>query len=205
MRLIGLAGVVLALGFSAGLPVAAIAENKPVNIGPGVMSVQIETGTGPVEISRIQDNQNRLSGDWARTSRPCPNFCVQPMIPAEGVTPIGEQEVIAMLQDPAAVVVDSRVAKWYYDGTIPGAEHIPFTEVADRLDELGCEIDFDGWICDGAKSVALFCNGPWCGQSPTAIRAMISVGYPADKIYYYRGGMQAWRMLGLTVIEPKDG
>ncbi|MCF6315576.1 MAG: rhodanese-like domain-containing protein [Marinosulfonomonas sp.] len=205
MRLIGLAGVVLALGFSAGLPAAAIAENKPVNIGPGVMSVQIETGTGPVEISRIQDNQNRLSGDWARTSRPCPNFCVQPMIPAEGVTPIGELEVIAMLQDPAAVVVDSRVAKWYYDGTIPGAEHIPFTEVADRLDELGCEIDFDGWICNDAKSVALFCNGPWCGQSPTAIRAMISVGYPADKIYYYRGGMQAWRMLGLTVIEPKDG
>lgn len=205
MRLIGLAGVVLALGFTAGFPAAAIAENKPVNIGPGVMSVQIETGAGPVEISRIQDNENRLSGDWTRTSRPCPNFCVQPMIPAEGVTPIGEQEVIAMLQDPDAVVVDSRVAKWYYDGTIPGAQHIPYTEVADRLDELGCEIDFDGWICDGAKSVALFCNGPWCGQSPTAIRAMISVGYPADKIYYYRGGMQVWRMLGLTVIEPKDG
>ena len=201
MRILTTMGMVLALG----LPVASYAENKPVNIGPGVMSVQIETGAGPVEISRIQDNENRLSGDWARTSRPCPNFCVQPMIPAEGVTPIGEQEVIAMLQDPDAVVVDSRVAKWYYDGTIPGATHIPYTEVVDRLDELGCEIDFDGWICDGAKPVALFCNGPWCGQSPTAIRAMINVGYPADKIYYYRGGMQVWRMLGLTVIEPKDG
>jgi len=201
MRILTTMGMVLALG----LPVASYAENKPVNIGPGVMSVQIETGAGPVEISRIQDNENRLSGDWARTSRPCPNFCVQPMIPAEGVTPIGEQEVIAMLQDPDAVVVDSRVAKWYYDGTIPGATHIPYIEVVDRLDELGCEIDFDGWICDGAKPVALFCNGPWCGQSPTAIRAMINVGYPADKIYYYRGGMQVWRMLGLTVIEPKDG
>ena len=201
MRILTTMGLVLALS----IPAVSYAENKPVNIGPGVMSVKIETGAGPVEISRIQDNENRLTGDWTRTSRPCPAFCVQPMIPAEGVTPIGEQEVIAMLQDPDAMVVDSRVAKWYYDGTIPGAEHIPFTEVADRLDELGCEIDFDGWICDGAKPVALFCNGPWCGQSPTAIRAMISVGYPADKIYYYRGGMQVWRMLGLTVIEPKDG
>lgn len=45
----------------------------------------------------------------------------------------------------------------------------------------------------------LFCNGPWCGQSPTAIRAMIGAGYPADRISYYRGGMQEWRLLGLTV------
>jgi len=201
MRFFTTMWLVLALG----VPAASYAENKPVNIGPDVMSVPIDTQAGVVEISRIQDNDNRLDGDWARTSRPCPNFCVQPMIPAKGVTPIGEQEVIAMLQDPDAVLVDSRVAKWYYDGTIPGAQHIPYTEVADRLDELGCEIDFDGWICDDAKPVALFCNGPWCGQSPTAIRAMIKVGYPADKIHYYRGGMQVWRMLGLTVIEPKDG
>lgn len=201
MRILTTMGLVLAMG----VPAVSYAENKPVNIGPDVMSVPIETQAGVVEISRIQDNENRIDGDWARTSRPCPNFCVQPMIPAKGVTPVGEQEVIAMLQDPDAVLVDSRVAKWYYNGTIPGAQHIPYTEVADRLDELGCEIDFDGWICDDAKPVALFCNGPWCGQSPTAIRAMIKAGYPADKIYYYRGGMQVWRMLGLTVIEPKDG
>ncbi|MDF1873231.1 MAG: rhodanese-like domain-containing protein, partial [Vannielia sp.] len=43
-------------------------------------------------------------------------------------------------------------------------------------------------------------NGPWCGQSPTAARRMIEAGYPADKIYYYRGGMQMWQMLGLTVV-----
>ena len=201
MRFVKLISVILALG----VPVSASAENKPVNISPGVMSVQINDGTDTIDISRIQDNENRLNGDWARTSRPCPNFCIQPMSPSEGVTTVGELEVIAILQDPEAVVIDSRVAKWYYNGTIPGALHIPYTEITDRLSELGCEPDFDGWVCDGAKTVALFCNGPWCGQSPTAIRAMIGAGYPADKIYYYRGGMQVWRMLGLTVIEPKDG
>jgi len=187
------------------IPIGAYADNKPVNITPDTNAFQIETEIGVVEISRIQDNENLLTGDWTRTSRPCPNFCVQPMAPASGVSTIGELEVIAMLQDSEAIVIDSRVAKWYRDGTIPGALHIPYTEVTDRLSELGCEPDFDGWICEDAKPVALFCNGPWCGQSPTAIRAMIKAGYPADKIYYYRGGIQVWRMLGLTVIEPKDG
>jgi rhodanese-related sulfurtransferase len=97
--------------------------------------------------------------------------------------------------------VDGRVRKDFEGGAIPGAVNIPYTEAADRLGELGCEPDFDGWICDGpeVKSVALYCNGPWCGQSPTAARRMIEAGYPAEKIYYYRGGMQVWRMLGLTV------
>ncbi len=185
-------------------PFPAYGENKPVNIRPGLLSVTVETETGPVEIRRIQDNENRLTGDWAKTSRPCPNFCIQPMNPAPGVTTIGELELIDMLKDPEAIVIDSRVYKWYKDGTIPGSVHIPYTEVADRLDELGCEPDFDGWICEEARPVALFCNGPWCGQSPTAIRAMIDAGYPAGKISYYRGGMNVWRLLGLSVIVPKD-
>jgi len=67
------------------------------------------------------------------------------------------------------------------------------------LGQLGCEPDFEGWDCAGAKQVALFCNGIWCGQSPTAIRNMVEAGFPADKISYYRGGMQVWRLLGLTV------
>lgn len=176
----------------------------PVNISPDVFSVTVTTDTGTAEISRIQDNENHVTGEWARTSRPCPNFCIQPMIPAEGVTTVGELEVLAALQDPDAVVVDSRVLADYRGGTIPGAVHIPYTQMADRLDELGCEVDFDGFVCDQARPVLLFCNGPWCGQSPTAIRRMIEAGYPAEQISYYRGGMQVWRMLGLTVTAPVE-
>lgn len=177
----------------------AVAQ-EAVNIQRDVMAVSVQTTNGQVEISRIQDNANLIDEDWARTSRPCPAFCIQPMSPAEGVTTIGELEILGMLQDADAIVVDSRTSKWFYGGTIPGAVSIPFTEAADRLNELGCEIDFDGWDCEGAKPVALFCNGMWCGQSPTAIRRMIEAGYPAEKIFYYRGGMQVWRMLGLTVV-----
>ncbi|MEZ5751636.1 MAG: rhodanese-like domain-containing protein [Paracoccaceae bacterium] len=187
---------------TAAIFAAGTARGEPVNITPGVMSITVPTDAGPAEISRIQDNAHEVTGEWARTSRPCPNFCIQPMSPAEGVTTVGELELIAALQDPNAIVVDSRVRADYMGGTIPGAVHIPYTEMADRLDEIGCEIGFDGFECENARPVTLFCNGPWCGQSPTAIRRMIEAGFPADHISYYRGGMQVWRMLGLSVIVP---
>jgi len=187
-------------GFLAALVLALPAfANEPVGIRRDVVSVTVETLNGPVNIGRIQDNDNQITGDWAKTSRACPPFCIQPMSPAEGVTTIGELELLAMLQSPKAVVVDSRTPSWFEGGTIPGAINIPYTEAADRLDALGCELDFDGYLCENAVPVALFCNGAWCGQSPTDIRRMIEAGYPADRIFYYRSGMQGWRLLGLTV------
>ncbi|MFT5651142.1 MAG: rhodanese-related sulfurtransferase [Yoonia sp.] len=178
--------------------VSAVAETE-VGITKGMSSVTVDTLNGPMEINRIQDTENKIDGDWARTSRPCPNFCIQPITPAQGVTTVGELELIEMLQDPDAVVVDSRTREWFEGGTIPGAISIPYTFIVDELGQLGCEPDFEGWDCLEAKSVALFCNGIWCGQSPTAIRNMIKAGYPANRIFYYRGGVQVWRMLGLTV------
>ena len=183
----------------AALVLAGAVSAEPVQITRDMPQATVQTLDGPAVIGRIQDNDNRISGEWALTSRACPPFCVQPMTPVPGVTTIGELELIAMLQDPEAVVVDSRVAADHATGTIPGAISIPYNEAADRLDALGCEIDFDGFDCAAAKPVALFCNGPWCGQSPTAARRMVEAGYPAERIFYYRGGMQVWRMLGLTV------
>ncbi len=176
----------------------ALAETV-VGITKDMPTATIETGNGPVEIKRIEDTENAIDGEWARTSRPCPDFCIQPMTVADGVTTIGELELIAMLQDPEALVVDSRTNDWFQGGTIPGAVNIPYTYIIDELAQLGCEPDFDGWDCEGARPVALFCNGIWCGQSPTAIRNMLEAGYPAERIFYYRGGMQVWRVLGLTV------
>ena len=189
--------IIAALGLAA-MATAAAAQTS-VGITGDMASVTVETANGPVEISRIQDTDNTLEGEWARTSRPCPDFCIQPQIAAPGVATIAELELIAMLQDPEAIVIDSRTNDWFRGGTIPGAINIPYTYVIDELGQLGCEPDFDGWDCTNARPVALFCNGIWCGQSPTAIRNMIEAGYPADKINYYRGGMQTWRLLGLTV------
>lgn len=58
------------------------------------------------------------------------------------------------------------------------------------------------WDFSEAQEILLFCNGIWCGQSPTAIKNLLALGYPAEKIYYYRGGMQSWQSVGLTVYKP---
>ena len=198
MRFIAL---IAALMVASPLAAEGVAQNDAlkVKIRPDLPVVTVPTVDGEVVIERIQDTEHQVTGEWAKTSRECPPFCIQPMTPAEGVTTIGELELMDMLKDPEVVVMDSRTPSWFEGGSIPGAVNVPYTQVIDHLGELGCEPDFDGWECENPKRVALFCNGNWCGQSPTAIRNMIEVGYPADRIYYYRGGMHAWRMLGLTV------
>ena len=189
-----LAAAVLLATTSSGM-----ADAPEVGITGDLASVTVMHNGAEVEIKRNQDTTAALTGEFAKTSRACPPFCVQPISPAEGVTTIGELELMELLENPAAMVVDSRVEEWFRKGTIPGSIHIPYTEVTDRLGELGCEIDFEGWDCTDAVPVALFCNGNWCGQSPSAIRKMVAAGYPAERISYYRGGMHAWQMLGLTV------
>jgi rhodanese-related sulfurtransferase len=62
----------------------------------------------------------------------------------------------------------------------------------------------DSWDFTQAKKLVLWCNGPACGQSPRAILGLLDVGYPKDKIWYYRGGMQMWQLWGLTTVVPNE-
>lgn len=72
------------------------------------------------------------------------------------------------------------------------------------LETVGVDIQRSGfWDYSESPDLLLWCNGPWCGQSPHAIRGLLALGFPPEKIYYYRGGMQMWEMLGLTVIVPE--
>ena len=185
--------LVLALGM---FPLAASAE---VKMTKEMSSVTVDTASGKVEITRNPDGNNVINPAFAKTSRKCPPFCIQPMSAGNGVTTVGELEVLQYLKK-GGLVIDARTVEWHVRGTIPGAVNIPFTQVADRLNELGCTKGAK-WDCGKAKQVLLFCNGLWCGQSPTAIRAMLREGYPASKIYYYRNGMNGWESVGLTVVE----
>ncbi len=151
--------------------------------------ITIETEDGAVDITRSKTEAALIGG------------VLQPMVPVPGVTPVGELEVLEALEDQSAKVVDMRTMEWRTQATIPGSIHIPYTEVASRLDELGCTGDTGNWDCSAADKIIAFCNGPACGQSPIAIRAMAREGFPPEKIYYYRGGMQSWIVLGLTTAE----
>ncbi len=188
----------LALAICLGSVSAMAAE---VRITKELSSITVPTDDGDVVIKRNPDGDNTINPAFAKTSRKCPPFCIQPVQVAPGVATVGELEVINFLKEKKGLLIDARTVEWHVRGTIPGAKNIPFTEVAGRLDELGCAKSGDKWDCGSAKNVMLFCNGLWCGQSPTAIRAMLREGYPASKISYYRNGMNGWESVGLTVVE----
>ncbi|MDC0196338.1 rhodanese-like domain-containing protein [Gammaproteobacteria bacterium] len=179
------------------LPFAAKAGN--VGITKDIMSVTVQTKKGPVKIMRNQDNKAVIAPGFAKTSRKCPPFCVQAQNVAPGVKTVGELEVVKYMAK-GGLIIDARTIEWHVKGTIPGSKSMPYTQIVSRLDELGCKKGAK-WDCSNAKTVLLFCNGLWCGQSPTAIRAMLREGYPASKMLYFRNGMQGWQSLGLTVVD----
>lgn len=201
-----------------GLAITAFAEDRPVGITSTLMSVDVEHQGREIRIERNQDNAATIHPDFALTSRPCPPFCVQPMQLAPGVETIGELEVLAVLKqitagDDSLVLIDSRTPDWVARGMIPGAINVPWTSlnpsrsdpltIADLLETQFGAIQTDGfWDFSQAKTLVLYCNGMWCGQSPTNIKTLLRLGYPAHKLKWYRGGMQAWQTVGLTTTTP---
>ena len=177
-----------ASGFAFG-QAATIAVGTPLSIFENQKMVTVQTAKGPVEITRTMTACAKNGGT------------IQPLVPVAGVTPVGETEIIEALSDRNALVVDMRDTNDRVKGTIPGSLGIPYTEMVERMGELGCTKTGTKWDCAAAKKVYAFCNGPVCPQSPIAIRAMTREGFPASKIYYYRGGMLDWDALGLTSVK----
>jgi rhodanese-related sulfurtransferase len=64
-------------------------------------------------------------------------------------------------------LVDTRLAEFVDQGTIPGAVAIAHTEIRDHLEGL-----------DPERPVALFCNGPQCEATPDAVRQLLAAGRP---------------------------
>ena len=80
---------------------------------------------------------------------------LQPLAPEPGIVPVTEIEVLNAISDPNAILVDMRTEEWFLDATIPGSVNIPYTEVAMRMDELGCSKSDSGWECSNASNVSL--------------------------------------------------
>lgn len=210
-----LSSAVITLGLLA-QPVYA--EDLKVKITPELGSVDVKHNGKTVTIKRDQNNDNKVDDNFAKTSRNCPPFCIQPMSLAPGVETIGEVEMLDYLKkasngDKSVLVIDSRTPDWVKRGTIPGSVNIPWTKLNpargaspfEIVDILTGQFDvreqeglFD---YSGAKTLVMFCNGMWCGQSPANIRTLLDFGYPAHKIKWYRGGMQNWSNLGFTTVK----
>jgi rhodanese-related sulfurtransferase len=199
------------------MPALVRAEGPEVKITENLPYVDIVREGKTIRIERIQDTANKLSNSFTKTSRPCPPFCIHPMEIAPGVKTVGELELLDFLDKQVSadtgLLVDARMPDWFDQGTIPGAINIPFTILSSGLENphtirilklLGAQEKDGKWDFSKTRELLLFCNGPWCDQSAQAIKNLLKLGYPAERLLWYRDGMQSWQMLGLTVIKPHE-
>ena len=196
-------------------------------ISPDLESLDVVHNGQTVTIQRGHDRDATLPAMFQKTDRGCPPFCVQPIVALPGIGTIGELEVLDYLRrksqgDDSILIVDSRTPDWVMRGTIPGSINIPWNRIssdaagtfetpeqADAFRQILAD-EFDGnydaasdsWDFSDAKTLILFCNGIWCGQSTENIKTLADLGYPLHKIKWYRGGMQDWVSVGLTTVKP---
>ena len=180
----------------------------------------------PKECKNIPINNDMLwTGNYA--SEKVPDACKSTYVHTKGrllpmhldvdLETYGELEVLLTLKEmqknPNVILVDSRMKKWFAYRTIPGAVNMPFEYFKKKkkyefefeyvMKYLGAVKDRDGdYDFTHAKTMVIFCNGPWCSQSPDMIFALLKIGYPAEKLKWYRGGMQDWLSAGMTTTRP---
>ncbi len=202
--------IFLVLGFSTVIAMK-------VNIVEGLPYVDVDVNGENIRIQRIQDVKHKLKNSYTKTSRPTEPFDIQPFEPIKGIKTISELDVIDFIKKQVSenegLLIDARMPKWYKMGTIPGALNVPFsillgdkenTFIESIFSLFGANKDNGKWYFNDAQRLLVFDNGPWSKQGVVAMENLIRLGYPKDKIFYYRGGMQYWQIVGLTTIEPKD-
>jgi rhodanese-related sulfurtransferase len=170
-------------------------------------------------------NYTFWSGDYAGDN--VPNQCKSTFVSTSGVlSPMhihddietfAELEVLDfiedMQEDESMLLVDTRKPFWYEYRTIPTATNISFEHIVKRdkfknefkkaLSTLGIKGDKKPYDFSKAKTLVLFCNASWCTQSSSMIESLVALGYPHQKLKWYRGGMASW--LGLNMTHIEDG
>ena len=140
---------------------------------------------------------------------------IAPIKYSDKVETFGEVEVLDFIEkakeDKTMMLVDSRTENWFFHETIPTAVNVPYiymkqSQYPDEFEEyvemLGVKKVDGKYDFSNAKTILMFCNGAWCGQSPESMKALTAIGYPEEKLKWYRGGMQSWLSLGLTTVKP---
>jgi rhodanese-related sulfurtransferase len=103
-----------------------------------------------------------------------------------------EKLVFAGPEKADYVLIDSRPAPRFQDGTIPTAINLPFPAFDKFVDRLPS---------DRNTLIVFFCQGATCMMSPSSLRRAEAMGYTNAKVY--REGWPEWTQKNYGVIAPK--
>lgn len=189
---------------------ASAGKYDKVKITPNIPYIYVYHKGKAVKVHRIQDTKHKLTGEYAKTYRP--GQYIQPIKMNENIRTIGEVELLKFMTQKVnkkkGILVDVRPKTAYKKESIPSAVNIPSRIKDDKVKLekifkiLGAKKEKDGsFDTSHVLEVAFYCNGLWCNKSSEFIKTFLKFGYPADKILYYRGGFQMWKILGFTTVE----
>jgi rhodanese-related sulfurtransferase len=176
-------------------------QSKQTNISESLHSISVNHKGKELRIIRnIIDDQ-----------KSCPPYCIVPMS-IKGVRTVGELETLDFLKSLKekgnSLVLDTRESRYYNEATIPGALNLPSHMLledskyfSDVLSVLGIKKVDGSWQINEIRDLLIFDDGITDNKASKAIKSLLKLSYPSDKIFYYRGGFRSWKDLGLTTIK----
>jgi len=180
-----------------------------VKITPDMSYIYVYHKGKAVKVHRIQDTKHKITGEYAKIYRP--QKYIQPIKTNKDVQTIGEVELLYFMKEKVnkkkGLLIDVRTRSEYAKESIPSAVNIPASvkdnkiKVEKILKVLRAKRMPNGNLdTQDALEIAFYCHGLWCNKSSEFIQTFLDLGYPADKIFYYRGGFQMWKILGFTTV-----
>ena len=197
--------------------------NDIVGITPAITNSTVTVYGKTHRIVRNQKNSAVLKGVYQKIARPCPPYCLQPIVASDAVKTIGELELIkhyqTSLSQEDSVLIDVRESAWHLIGTLPAATHIPLSALEKFLatrDEALLTTYRDGPGTEhfinsinkitsinpllNFKTLIIFGNGNWSPEAYQSIQLLLKANYPPESILWYRGGAQDWVSAGFELV-----
>lgn len=202
--------IVAALAVGAGLATSLFAQTSPE-----VINAAFTLGGVAKTFDQSVTLDSAQIATFHRPDPSCGPLCITPQTAANGVQTVGEREVIAFVANVVSagegLLIDSREPDRRSTGFIAASVNVPTSLVqpdnpfmSDIMTALGARA-FEGTLnFSDAMPLVIFDDGPTTSDAPALITQLISVGYPADKLSYYRGGMLVWTALGLNTEDANS-
>lgn len=172
---------------------------------PSVPALAQDSAITP-DLPRFETNLSGLAVSITRSGPNCPPACVEPLYIMDGVETVAELDVIEFLDVTASngtgLLVDTRAQTDFAKATLPGAVSVPAATVSPENPYRGDLLAALGFSGQGGSATTytllVFDQNAASPEAAQAVRDLVQAGYPADKILYYRAGIDGWTALGLS-------
>lgn len=106
----------------------------------------------------------------------------------DSLEPVSRAELLRRRKAGAVFVIDVRPFDEFSEGHIPGAVHLPLTELERHLAELPRD-----------QEIVAYCRGPYCVMAFEAVARLRAHGFQARRL---QDGFPEWKLASLPVAVP---